>query len=56
MQECVNIIAIFLFAFRSLETKDVTSVAKEKLNNFIMGHMSQYFKLVKKRIELEVRN
>ena len=41
--------------FSSSEKHNIASVAKEKLNSFVMGHMNQYFKLVKKRIELEVR-
>jgi len=39
----------------SNDTSSITSVAKEKLNGFIMGHMNQYFKLIRKRIELEVQ-
>ncbi|XP_065071080.1 vacuolar protein sorting-associated protein 51 homolog [Rhopilema esculentum] len=37
------------------EQQNITDVAKEKLNIFIMGHMNQYFKLIKRRIELEVQ-
>eukprot|EP00112_Aurelia_sp_Birch-Aquarium-sp1_P006498 Seg1716.21 transcript_id=Seg1716.21/GoldUCD/mRNA.D3Y31 product="Vacuolar protein sorting-associated protein 51" protein_id=Seg1716.21/GoldUCD/D3Y31 len=37
------------------DKQKITDVAKEKLNEFIMGHMNQYFKLVKKRIELEIQ-
>ena len=49
-----TILSMSFLNFSNSEQQNITDVAKEKLNIFIMGHMNQYFKLIKRRIELEV--
>ena len=34
----------------------IKEVANEKLNSFIMDHMADYFKFVRRRLEIEVLN
>ena len=40
--------------FRTRELDRIKEIAREKIGNFIMNHMAEYFKFVRKRLEHEV--
>ena len=51
----VDIVDLLLNPFcRSHEMSKIREIATEKLTNFIMDHMTEYFKFVRKRLEFEV--
>lgn len=50
----ISILILTIFTGRTRELNKIKEVAKEKIASFIMDHMAEYFKFVRKRLEHEV--